>query len=247
MRQTPTPPSPAAEPGLRVASWNIHKGIGADRRRDLMRTADVLVEIAPDIIALQEADLRFGDRAGLLDLDHLHQESGMVPVPVGTPGPSHGWHGNLILLRKGIAITQVHRVTLPGLEPRGALIADLSVAGHGLRIVATHLGLLRTSRLSQVHALSQRLDQMDPLPTLLMGDLNEWRNGPASPLAHFSHRFRAAPPVRSFPARFPVLTLDRMLVAGGDVHEMRTHDTALSRRASDHLPIKGRLVLHGRA
>ncbi len=65
---------------LGVASYNIHKGVGADRRRDLMRTAAVISEIGADIVALQEADTRFGSRRGLLDLDHLRADQGLVPV-----------------------------------------------------------------------------------------------------------------------------------------------------------------------
>ena len=47
-------------PDLTVASYNIHKGIGTDRRRDLARTVAVISEIGADILALQEADTRFG-------------------------------------------------------------------------------------------------------------------------------------------------------------------------------------------
>ncbi|TIU58880.1 MAG: EEP domain-containing protein, partial [Mesorhizobium sp.] len=65
-----------------VASYNVHKCIGTDRKFDPERTARVIREISPDVIALQEADNRFGDRAGLLDLARLEHETGLVPVPV---------------------------------------------------------------------------------------------------------------------------------------------------------------------
>ena len=116
---------------LGVASYNIHKGVGADRRRDLMRTAAVISEIGADILALQEADTRFGSRRGLLDLDHLRADQGLVPVPVEGAGAAHGWHGNLILVRNALVQT-VHKLVLPGLEPRGALMADVA------RITAIH-------------------------------------------------------------------------------------------------------------
>lgn len=226
-----------------VASWNIHKGVGADRRRDLARTTAVIAEIAPDIMALQEADTRFGTRAGLLDLDHLRQTAGMSLVPVDTPGPSHGWHGNLLLVRDA-KVAQVHPIPLPGFEPRGALITDLDVGGRGLRVVGTHFGLLRRSRQSQIHALLEKLDQLAPLPTLLMGDLNEWRQGRSSPMALLHRHFQPAPLLRSFPARLPLLALDRMMIGpDGTLSDVAVHDTALSRRASDHLPIKARLTL----
>ena len=68
-----------------VASYNVHKCIGVDRKFDPERTARVIREISPDVIALQEADNRFGDRAGLLDLNRLEIETGLVPVPVSGP------------------------------------------------------------------------------------------------------------------------------------------------------------------
>lgn len=230
-------------PALRVASWNIHKGIGTDRRRDLRRTAAVIAEIAPDLITLQEADLRFGTRAGLLDLDHLHETTGLSLLPTGMNGPSHGWHGNLILCRNA-NILDHHRLSLPGLEPRGALITDVDL-GHGpLRIIAAHLGLLRMSRRAQARAILNRLDRLTPLPTILMGDLNEWKSGPGTPLADFARHFTLADAVASFPTRRPFLPLDRMMAAaGGQISDLTAHDTPLARRASDHLPITATLHL----
>lgn len=229
---------------LRVASWNIHKGVGTDRRRDLRRTVDVIAELGADLVALQEADRRFGDRAGLLDLDHLRDLCGLSLVHVDTPGPSHGWHGNLILVRGDAEVRSVRPLALPGLEPRGALVAELRLHGRPLRVIGAHFGLLPRSRRQQTKAILDRLDEMEPHPTLLMGDLNEWRTGPSSPLSPFLRHFRPSPAPRSFPARMPMLPLDRMMVGPvGELHEIAVHDSPLARVASDHLPLKGRLVL----
>jgi endonuclease/exonuclease/phosphatase family metal-dependent hydrolase len=229
---------------LRIASWNIHKGVGSDRRRDLGRTAQVIAELGADLVALQEADLRFGSRAGLLDLDALRDTAGLVPVPSGGGGLSHGWHGNLILVRAA-EVARVRRLTLPGFEPRGALVSDLRIRGRHLRVIAAHFGLLARSRRRQARALTDLLDSADEAhPTLLMGDLNEWRTGPASPLAPLNRHFRPAPALRSFPARFPFLALDRLMgCARVDLHDIAVHDTALARAASDHLPLTARLIL----
>lgn len=230
-------------PTLRVASWNIHKGIGTDRRRDLRRTTAVIAEIAPDLMTLQEADLRFGTRAGLLDLHHLRDQTGLRPLPTGMDGPSHGWHGNVILCRDA-DILDHHRLSLPGLEPRGALITDLDL-GHGrLRVVAAHLALLRRFRRAQARAILALLDRLPPLPTLLMGDLNEWKSGPGTPLADLGRHFVLPDPVPSFPTRRPFLSLDRMMAtADGHLSDLRAHNTPLARRASDHLPLTARLHL----
>jgi endonuclease/exonuclease/phosphatase family metal-dependent hydrolase len=225
---------------LVFASWNIHKGIGADRRRDLGRTSDVIGEIGADILALQEVDTRFGTRTGLLNLEALKREHGLVPVPVGV-GPAHGWHGNLILVREA-EIGAVHRIVLPGLEPRGALMADLSLGGKTLRVVGAHLGLLPQSRAAQTRLLVERIAEMDERPTLLMGDLNEWRlRGKA--IGHLERHFMPGEAVASFPARAPMLPLDRIMSCNrAKLGGITAHDTPLARQASDHLPIRG--VLH---
>jgi endonuclease/exonuclease/phosphatase family metal-dependent hydrolase len=226
---------------LIVASWNIHKGVGGDRRRDLARTAEVIGEIGADILALQEVDTRFGTRTGLLNLEAIEREHGLLAVSVG-PGPAHGWHGNLILVREAV-IDDVHRLTLPGLEPRGALMAEMRVAGYPLRVVGAHLGLLPQSRAAQTRLLVERIGAMDDRPTLLMGDLNEWRrNGRA--MDHLARHFVPGAAVPSFPARAPMLALDRIMSCNrAKVHDLEAHDSALARRASDHLPIRARLSL----
>lgn len=229
---------------LRIASWNIHKGVGSDRRRDLGRTARVIAELCADVVALQEADRRFGDRAGLLDLPALRDECGLVPVHPDTPGPSHGWHGNLILVRAGTEVRSVRPLALPGLEPRGALVAELRLHGRPLRVIGAHFGLLPRSRRQQTQTILDRIDEMEPHPTLLMGDLNEWRTGPSSPLAPFLRHFRPGPAPRSFPARMPMLPLDRLMVGPvGELHDIAAHTSPLARKASDHLPVTARLTL----
>jgi endonuclease/exonuclease/phosphatase family metal-dependent hydrolase len=226
--------------GLCIATYNIHKGVGTDRHRDLARTAAVIAEIGADILALQEADTRFGTRTGLLNLDHLRDAHGLIPVQVEGSGPAHGWHGNLVLIRDA-QVEEVHKINLPGLEPRGALIADVAVRGRPLRVVATHLGLLSSSRAAQARVLIDRLHALNARPTVLLGDTNEWRIfGPS--LWALERLFSRSLPARSFPARYPVLPLDRIMAAPGlDLTPISAHDTPLARRASDHLPVKARL------
>lgn len=231
-------------PDLSVASYNIHKGIGTDRRRDLKRTAAVIAEIGADILALQEADTRFGQRTGLLNLDRLRDELGLIPVPLDGVGEAHGWHGNLLLVRNAL-VKQVHQLVLPGLEPRGALVTELDIGGRPLRVVNAHLGLLAKSRAAQARALLDKIGSLDPQPTLLMGDLNEWR-GDGAAFQTLGKHFKIAQGRPSFPSRYPLLALDRMMMSHhGALEDVTTHISPLSRRASDHLPIKARLRLDG--
>ena len=225
---------------LTVATYNIHKGVGTDRRRDPGRIAAVIAELRADILALQEVDSRVGPRTGLLDLSRLASEAGLTPVPMQGVGPAHGWHGNLLMLRD-MQVLDVQQINLPGFEPRGAVITDLTVAGQPLRVVNAHLGLLATSRAAQVRSVLARLDAMPPCATLLMGDLNEWRNT-AQAMRLLAGRFVIAPSAASFPSHYPVLRLDRIMSQGGAVlRGAAPHVSPLSRRASDHMPVVARL------
>jgi endonuclease/exonuclease/phosphatase family metal-dependent hydrolase len=226
-----------------VASYNIHKAVGADGRRDPARTAAVIAEIGADILALQEADLRFGSRAGLLDLEALRRDLGLVAVPTESVSDAHGFHGNLLLVRNAL-IEVVHHLHLPGFEPRGALMTDLQIAGQPLRVISAHLGLLPRSRARQTRALMDKLATLDDRPALLMGDLNEWRLDPWSSLGPLADRFAGHATTQSYPARYPLFALDRMMTCSqGELTDLMAHVTPLSRIASDHLPIKARLRL----
>jgi len=228
---------------LLIASYNIHKCVGSDGRFDPGRIAEVIAEIDPDVIALQEADKRFGRRDGLLDMDAIEKRTGLVPASVSTLVSGHGWHGNALLHRSG-SITGVERLKLPGAEPRGAIIVDLELAELPLRIIAAHLGLLRHSRKRQLQAIKAQVKTDGP-PTLILGDLNEWRIGERSSLLTLDPHFGpVGAPVPSFPAQFPVFALDRVLSSpGGLVTRIEAHDSPLARVASDHLPIKATIDL----
>ena len=226
-----------------IASYNIHKCVGTDGRFMPERTADVVVELNADIVALQEADERLGNRNGLLDLDALHKRTNLVPLHRPDNDFSHGWHGNLILAREGI-VKECRQIRLPGVEPRGAVIIDLELKGATVRIIAAHFGLLRRSRSQQASTL---LDAARSVlhPTILLGDLNEWRVGNRSSLLRLLPHFGPVHAVLpSFPSRYPLLALDRILARPANViSSIEVHNSELSRIASDHLPIKAKLNL----
>jgi endonuclease/exonuclease/phosphatase family metal-dependent hydrolase len=228
---------------IRIASYNIHKCVGTDRRRDPARILSVLREINADVVALQEADLRFGERAGLLDLDALKTEAGLVPVPLSGAVKNHGWHGNVVLVKAAV-VHHIHQLTLPGVEPRGALIVDMEAKAIHLRIIATHFGLLKSSREQQVEKVLEAASEANSRTVLLMGDLNEWRVGRRSGLAGLRAIFGSVESfVPSFPSRYPLLALDRILChPRQQLRSIAVHSTPLSRVASDHLPITAEVV-----
>lgn len=225
---------------ISVASYNVHKCIGTDGSFDPDRILNVLLELDADIIALQEADERFGSRRGLLDLEALRTRGGYHSVlDSGSRKLSHGWHGNVILHRKG-KVTSVDKLTLPGLEPRGAVLVDFDVSGVPLCIIGAHLGLLRRSRAKQVSAILHAAHPVHDRAMILLGDTNEWRIGERSALSMFDpHLSDVDMAIASFPSRFPLWPLDRVLTSKHvTVYEMVAVTTELSRIASDHLPVK---------
>lgn len=223
---------------IRVASYNIRKAIGTDRRRRPERTIDVLNELGADVIALQEADRRFGSRASAIPISLLEEHSDYRPVPFDTRAGSIGWHGNALLVRKPVEILERHLFNLPSLEPRGAVLADVKVNGSTFRIVGMHLDLSGLWRRRQAHAILNHLvDREGDVSTVLMGDLNEWSVSGGC-LRDFGTNHHFAPCGRSFHARRPIAMLDRIMVSRDlEIVASGAHASATARRASDHLPI----------
>lgn len=234
-------------PQFTVASYNVHKCVGIDGVFNATRIISVIEEMNADIVALQEADMRFGLKGGLLDLAHLKDRTGLVPVDlqVKRSSASHGWHGNVVLLRAGVGAT-ANGIHLPGLEPRGAVIVDIDIPEcQGLRVVAAHLGLLKNSRKKQVELLSSIVATADNRAVLIMGDLNEWRRGRRSSLQTLQPSFGPFKDFTpSFPSRRPTLPLDRILARPAHlIRAISVHDTPVARIASDHLPLKAEIDL----
>ena len=225
---------------ISVASYNVHKCVGNDGVFDPDRVLEVVLELDADIVALQEADQRFGSRKGLLDLKALQERGGYASVlDEGSRRLSHGWHGNVILYRRG-HVTGVTKMKLPGFEPRGAVLVDFDVNGVPIRIIGAHLGLLASSRARQAEAIVGAAHPVDDRAVILLGDTNEWRVGGRSALRPFDpHLCDVDMAIASFPSRFPLWPLDRVLTNKHvTVHEMYAVETPRARAASDHLPVK---------
>ena len=229
---------------LTVASYNIHKAVGLDRRRDPERILAVLHEINADVVALQEADRRFGRRETVLPRDMLDDLSHYHAVPLNHRPDSIGWHGNALLVRKGITVATAGVVPLPTLEPRGAVRADLLVEGKRIRVLGMHLDLSGLRRRQQLRTILGHVSDCGPAcPAVLMGDFNEWAIHGGS-WQEFRAPWRVLTPGRSFPSRRPVAQLDRIVITPDwEVGKAHVHHSALSAVASDHLPVVATLEL----
>jgi endonuclease/exonuclease/phosphatase family metal-dependent hydrolase len=229
---------------LKVASYNIHKCRGLDGVTRPDRTVAVIRELGADLIALQEVDRRFGRRSGVLDRSALERETGMKLLGQSDHSYGHGWHGNALLVRGAPLSYRRSRMKLPGGEPRGAIVAEIDLGAGGFRVIAAHLGLFRFSRVDQVGALMAAFRDLPPMPTILLGDFNEWRSRGRSALRGFEPTFGVAPSILSFPSRRPIFPLDRILGwPAGLITDLAVHDSPLARRASDHLPLTAKANL----
>jgi endonuclease/exonuclease/phosphatase family metal-dependent hydrolase len=223
---------------LRVASYNIRKAIGTDRRRRPDRVIEVLNELDADIVALQEADRRFGAREAALPFHLLDEHSHYKPVPFGARVQSLGWHGNAILVHKRMTVRSHAMLHLPSLEPRGAVLAEVEADGRLLRVVGMHLDLSGLWRRRQAHAVLHHLAGHHPdVPSVLMGDLNEW-SARSGCLRDFAAHLQFADTGRSYHSGNPIARLDRIMVTPTiRVRNAGVHRSANARTASDHLPV----------
>ncbi|HZG44683.1 MAG TPA: endonuclease/exonuclease/phosphatase family protein [Allosphingosinicella sp.] len=223
---------------LRLASYNIRKAVGTDRRRRPDRIIEVLNEVGADIVALQEADRRFGAREAAIPPHLLDEHSDLKPVPLSPRAHSLGWHGNAILVRKGMTVRHCAMLHLPSLEPRGAVMVEVEGDGACVRVVGMHLDLSGLWRRRQAHSILMEVEQRRThMPTVLMGDLNEWtaRNGC---LRDFGAHLDFADTGRSFHAHNPIARLDRIMVSRDvRIRAAGTHKSPTARTASDHLPV----------
>ena len=222
---------------LTFASYNIHKAVGLDRKRDPERILSVLHEIDADVIALQEADRRIGDRATTIpraELDDTHWRL----VEVAKRPRSIGWHGNALLVRRDMDVRSGEALDLPTLEPRGAACGELMVEGKRLRVIGTHLDLSGLRRREQIRSLLDFVgNAAQQCPTVIMGDFNQWGRATGA-MREFAKGWTVVTPGRSYPSRQPVAALDRIVASNHwKCVSSEVHHSVLSAQASDHLPV----------
>jgi endonuclease/exonuclease/phosphatase family metal-dependent hydrolase len=230
---------------MRVLSYNIHKGIGGrDRRYRLERVMDVIEHENPDIICLQEVDhnvrrSRFSDQPHLL-AERFRAVTRLYQMNVHL---KQGGYGNLLLCRWPLIGKHQISLRLGKRKPRGAQLTVLNTPEGKLHLVHWHLGLAERERHWQVeHLLTHSLfKESSHLPTLIVGDFNDWRNTLWK--GHFTwHRFaHVTHPIsrfRSFPAYFPMGSLDKAFFRGPiEIRSAHVVRSKLARAASDHLPL----------
>jgi endonuclease/exonuclease/phosphatase family metal-dependent hydrolase len=228
-----------------LASYNIHRCFGTDGRYSPERTVEVLDALDADIVGLQEVDMKLLVD-GRAQLDYFAQELGMHAVPGPNVKGRRGKFGNALLSRWPVRAVRRIDFSVRHFEPRGAVDCELDVAGRRVRVAVTHLGLNAAERIHQVRVLLAALEETDDgLPTVVMGDFNEWRPTRGA-LKDLDRRYGISQMPRTFPSRLPLLPLDRFWVwpvAG--LKRLAVYATPLSRITSDHLPLRAEVAWEG--
>jgi endonuclease/exonuclease/phosphatase family metal-dependent hydrolase len=230
-------------PRLAVASYNIHRCVGVDGRRDVARVARVIESLDADIIALQEVESRRASAEGPMQLDLLAHLVGLTAVSGPTIEGADAHFGNALLTRLPIRTVRKLDLTFRRREPRGALDVDLDAEGARVRVIATHLGLLPRERRHQVQRILETIADQREGVTVLLGDINEWLVA-GRPLRWLHRHFGPCRALRTYPAWFPVFALDRIWVHPKNALLcFDAKNTAQARVASDHLPVRAEVSL----
>lgn len=244
---------------ITILTVNLHKGFGPlNRRFVLPELRDAVRSVSADVVFLQEV---MGEHevhaahipnwpdaphyeflADTLWTDFAYGRNAVYP---------QGHHGNALLSKFPIRTYVNHDVSVGARERRGLLhcVLEIPDSEHPLHAICVHLGLLESQRQEQVKALCELIDSLPKeAPVVVSGDFNDWRQ-----LAH--HRLSRCAGLeevfvqahgkaaRTFPARWPVLRLDRIYVRG-----VRTQKPVVLPRKpwshlSDHAPLVAEICL----
>jgi endonuclease/exonuclease/phosphatase family metal-dependent hydrolase len=213
-------------------SYNVH-GLSDDRSALI----ELIRELAPDVLVVQEAPRRFRWQhkcAALAD------DAGLVVAAGGLPAL-----GNLVLVSMRVKVheTWCMRFPLtPGRHMRGAAFMRGSVRGGRFTVSGSHLSTDPAERPAQAMLWKDALDAIEG-PVIAAGDLNEgpgggaWRTVEDGLVSSAAGRF-------TFPATLPARLIDGLFVTPDiTVEKYEVVESDLARRASDHLPVVGELLL----
>lgn len=237
---------------FRVATYNVHKCRGLDRRVAPGRIADVLREVSADIVALQEVLSVSGDEREHDQAHYLADCTGMeLALGIVRELGGGALYGNVILSRFPIVGRKLSDLSVRRREERGCLRADVQLGDSLVHVFNVHLGTSFFERREQARMLmrTEALEHEDRRgPRLVMGDFNEWTAGLTTKLLRT--RFQSLDVrerllrTRTYPGVLPVLHLDHIYHDPQlRVVSARLHRTRLSLAASDHLPLSADLEL----
>jgi endonuclease/exonuclease/phosphatase family metal-dependent hydrolase len=231
---------------LRLVTYNIHKGVGTDRRLRLDRIAEIVRHYDPHVVCLQEVTWAPAARARRTQPQALADAIGLPHCVVALN--CIRWscvYGNMTLSKFPIETHENLDLTVTFKKSRGALYTLIRLPHAPLHVFNAHLGLAGYERAMQMRELVADTPRLaGPREAVVYaGDMNDWRHRIFSDvLATSGYRCAAGdaddPGHATYPSRLPVVALDKVFVHGAVKAARATPSRlALARVASDHHPV----------
>ena len=246
---------------LRVATYNIHKGVrgvGPRKRLEIHNLGLGIEALDADLVFLQEVRLFHTRDARHFDRTWFGWPEGgqaefLAPegydVAYRTNAVTRwGEHGNALLARWPIGDIGHHDVSDHRFEQRGLLHVPVSWHGATVHAVVVHFGLVHRSRVRQVQRLAEFIEREVPAGEMLVvaGDFNDWGERLDDMMGAHGLQRAVAPGHRgsgkaTFPSLAPVFALDRFYLRGLACRSTMVPRGASWARMSDHLPLVAEL------
>lgn len=253
-------PVPAAATPLTVMTVNIHKGFTTFNRRFILpELRDAVRKVGADLVFLQEVQGSHEGRArsvnGYTEAPHYEFMADSI-WPQFAYGRNmvypKGHHGNAVMSKYPIVHYENHDVSIAGPERRGLLHCVVRIPGQApdVHAICVHLGLAEVHRQMQLGLLCEMIkaEVPDDAPLIVAGDFNDWRRRAHEVLAQgaglrevFVSAYGEA--AKTFPARMPVLALDRIYVRNAQVHLPVVLPRKPWSHLSDHAPLVAEIHL----
>ena len=258
--QVPERILPTDEPQrtLRVATYNIHKGVqsvGPAKRLEIHNLQQAIQQLDADIVCLQEVrkmnrqgERRFANWPQQGQADFLKPQ-GYHALYMTNAVTKHGEHGNALLSRFEVVRHKHEDMSDHRFEQRGLLHGEVNLQGKPVHVIVVHLGLIAASRVRQIRQLQEFIDREIGWnePLLVAGDFNDWGKQLVPIMAECGlHSECQSAAHFTYPARLPLAQLDHVYSRG--LHRVRQFvpqlDSAVRNtgirswsRLSDHLPL----------
>lgn len=247
MIRTP-PPLARVPPALNVLSLNMHKGFSSFNQRFILHELrDAVRNVAAELVFLQET---IGAHDSHQSRHPRWPSAAQYEFLADAMWPAHaygrnavypeGHHGNALMSKFPILRFRNHEIVRHDCESRGLLHCVLDwPSGHGeLHAICVHLGLRARDRRDEIARLCALIDAEIPptAPLIIAGDFNDWcldAHERLSQCANLHEVFASTRgrPARTFPARWPLLALDRIYAR----HLAVRHRAVLAKRPWSHL------------
>ena len=229
-------------------TYNIHVGVGMDKKLDLQRIADVINAARPDLVGLQEVDRGVKRTEGKDEIAELAAMTQMKYAFAPNLDYQGGKYGVAILSRFPIKNTE-HRMfdNKREAERRGMLRIEVEIDRKTVNFVTTHLDYqFEDGRLFETEQMLKFLQNVKG-PLIVVADLNDVPTGSAYKLMRTKFHDAwitsgAKTDGFSYPADKPVKRIDHIFFGTADRIRARK-SWVIETLASDHIPVMAELEM----